>query len=427
MHSKFLAIFLGLFIWVTVVPSTNALIPDRRKDQFGTEEAWYAVPTPYSLPGLGSGFIFAGMYTNIAESHTDALVAIMTGALTAKSVGLMDVHLIDETLVFNYFYSEIEKITVNGYNGRGLDTSADDFNIYQIGGGSGSGGQVSLKLAEQRLQFYYVGFTSSSTLQSVKDKDGNTLFETDGAEPSTAKSKTTGGILDLTDDWNDPRVGLRASYTKAGAEGLETNSTAPVQHTEDVNVTLYIPMGKQSVWAFNYYTSDAVVTTEGLTDRTALRALMFGEVDCTESTDPVACESTIEQSLDDTVAANKYGTSSSLGGPGRLRAFPFARFRGAHTQFYGTEFRWNVTDENTAFNFWLIKDVRTSIQFAMFHEQGSVAETKEALSLAHKTSTGVGFRLVTGSGLVWRMDVAHGEDGNATQVIVNYPWSEPLF
>ncbi|MDX2470047.1 MAG: hypothetical protein QNL04_05660 [SAR324 cluster bacterium] len=414
-------------MWVTIAPNASALIPDRRKDQFSTEEAWYAVPTPYSLPGLGSGFIFAGLYTNMGESHVDALVAVMTGALTAKSVGLMDVHLIDETLVLNYFYSEIETITVNGYNGRGLDTAADDYNIYQIGDGSGSGGQISLKLAEQRLQFYYVGFTSSSTLQSVKDKDSNVLFETDGAEATTAKSKTTGAILDLTDDWSDPRAGLRASFTRAGAEGLESDSTAPEQYTEDVNVTMYIPIGKQSVWLFNYYTSDAVVTKEGLTDRTTLRSLMFGDVDCTTSADPTACESTIEQSLDDTVAANQYGTSSSLGGPGRLRAFPFARFRGAHTQFYGTEVRWNLTDEKTAFNFWLIKDVRTSIQLAAFHEQGSVAETKEDLSLAHKTSTGLGFRLVTGSGLVWRMDVAHGEDGNATQVIVSYPWGEPLF
>ena len=39
-----------------------------------------------------------------------------------------------------------------------------------------------------------------------------------------------------------------------------------------------------------------------------------------------------------------------------------------------------------------------------------------------RTSTGIGTRLVTGSGFVYRLDFATGKEGGSTIVIFDYPW-----
>ena len=39
-----------------------------------------------------------------------------------------------------------------------------------------------------------------------------------------------------------------------------------------------------------------------------------------------------------------------------------------------------------------------------------------------RTSTGIGTRLVTGSGFVYRLDYATGKEGGSTIVIFDYPW-----
>jgi len=63
----------------------------------------------------------------------------------------------------------------------------------------------------------------------------------------------------------------------------------------------------------------------------------------------------------------------------------------------------------------------------LFYEKGAVAEYTENLNKNFRISTGAGFRVVTGSGMVWRIDVANGEEGPAVQSIIPYPWGEPNF
>jgi hypothetical protein len=98
------------------------------------------------------------------------------------------------------------------------------------------------------------------------------------------------------------------------------------------------------------------------------------------------------------------------------------RYRGAHTLFYGAEFRWNLTDENEKFNIFFMEDLRTSFQAAFFHEIGSIADKKEDLFKESRHSTGAGFRVIMGSGIVYRLDIANGEEGNEYSLFFGYPW-----
>ena len=91
-------------------------------------------------------------------------------------------------------------------------------------------------------------------------------------------------------------------------------------------------------------------------------------------------------------------------------------------QFIGTEIRWNVTEEYTPFNIVIIKDVRTAFQVAVFYEIGTVADQQSELWNITRSSYGVGFRMVTASGLVYRIDLASGDEGFQSSIFFQYPW-----
>jgi len=187
----------------------------------------------------------------------------------------------------------------------------------------------------------------------------------------------------------------------------------------DANLTAYIPLLNNSTWVFNYFESDAHVTRQGEIDRNkvvqdlGLLLCQAGDKEC------VAAR---EQMIDQTVAENKYGSAATLGGNSRLRSFISMRYRGTHTRFWGTEFRWNLTDEKTKFNIWLMEDLRTSFQFAFFHEYGTIADQEEDLYEEIRHSTGIGVRAIMGSGLVYRLEYAVGEEGGQFTLFFGYPW-----
>jgi hypothetical protein len=126
--------------------------------------------------------------------------------------------------------------------------------------------------------------------------------------------------------------------------------------------------------------------------------------------------------IDNTIANNTYGTATSLGGFSRLRSYSQGRYKGAHTVFYGTEIRWNLTDERTPFDIFVMKDVRTSIQISLFYETGSTADIRSELGDIMRDSYGFGLRVVTASGVVFRGDLAFGREGFEPQIFIGYPW-----
>ena len=58
-----------------------------------------------------------------------------------------------------------------------------------------------------------------------------------------------------------------------------------------------------------------------------------------------------------------------------------------------------------------MKGVRTGTQVASFYETGSVTRTNSDLGTLNRSNYGIGLRLVTASGFVYRPEVALWEEG----------------
>ena len=169
--------------------------------------------------------------------------------------------------------------------------------------------------------------------------------------------------VDVTDDRLDPRMGVRFVLNRSDSPVTDQDSSE--SYTVDTNLTGYIPLLESSTFAINYFRSDATVTKEGVTDYQTILDDLRANYGCTAG-DP--CDDSLQKLARDTELRRKYGTASSLGGSSRLRSYAGGRFSGAHTEFYGYEFRWNLTDENTPFDLYFIKDFRTGFQLAFFYE-----------------------------------------------------------
>jgi len=83
---------------------------------------------------------------------------------------------------------------------------------------------------------------------------------------------------------------------------------------------------------------------------------------------------------------------------------------------------WSFDEKVTPFDFWIWKDVSTALQLALFYEAGTVAELKSDLGVITRTSSGLGLRMVSASGFVYRADYANGEEGGNMTLIFDYPW-----
>ena len=122
------------------------------------------------------------------------------------------------------------------------------------------------------------------------------------------------------------------------------------------------------------------------------------------------------------IAENTYGRATGIGGTQRLRSYPMERFHAGQTVFYGTEFRWNLTEESTLMDWYILRGLRTNIQLAFFAEAGSVADTSSDLHKSLRASYGAGVRILF-SGATIRLDFATGDEGQEMQLFLDYPWS----
>ena len=410
------AIILLLIILILVPESGTAFI-DRRKEQFLTEPSYMILPLPYSIPGIGSGLMFIGLAGNFLDTHMDIYGLGISGDAGGYILGLDDIHLVSETLIVKFFYQNLNKAAVQNYEQRGMDTKKDEHTQLELNKVLGMEGEILLTLFDRRLEMFAGTYKQEAGITTIRDSKGVLIQEFPDAYISKSESTVMGIRLDFTDDYQDPKKGIRAEATlrpnppdKAGID--------PEFSVLNKSLSFYIPIGDDHTWAFNFFTSDAQVSKEGETDPTAIRAELGLGCLPTDQT----CLDAEQEIVDMFIAQRTYGTSSGLGGQYRFRAYPSGRFEGAHTLYMATEFRWNFMTEVTPFDFWIWKDVSTGIQLALFHEMGAVEDNKDDLNNGMRTSSGLGIRMVSGSGYVYRFDVATGDEGAATTLFFNYPW-----
>ncbi|MCZ6473363.1 MAG: BamA/TamA family outer membrane protein [SAR324 cluster bacterium] len=393
----------------------TAQIPERRKDQFPTTPGYLIVPLPYEFPGLGRGFFLLANIQNMFESNADLFAIRATGDVEGSVVLVDELYLIPQRLILNASYQDIDKAIIQIYQKRGMDTEKDEFNFVELNGIRTWEAGLTLTIWERRFELFALRSTGKFRVPRIRDSDGRIIVESDKPFEGENESTSIGILLDLTDDRNDPRRGLRLRLTRDESKIVDPND--PEQFTLNYDMLLYLPLGKISTWVFNFFRSDANVTREGNTDQTAIRA----ELGFNCGGDP-ACLRAEQEIVDLFVAQRKNGTATGLGGLNRLRSYPDNRFNGAHTAFFGTEIRWNLTEEFTPFDYFVWKDTRTGVQLAFFAETGTVAESEGQLWDRSRNSYGAAIRVVTGSGSVYRFEVATGDEGTQPILWFFYAW-----
>ena len=419
MHWQYQFRILALSISLLLISlSSNALALERRRDQFTKEPGYYIIPMPYSLPGIGKGLVVGGAYNNIADTHSDVIGFVIGGDLEGVGLLSLDNHIIPNRLILDLSAQHLTKAAVRSYNSRGMSSSADDYTILNLKDNDYYAARLTGTWWERRVEVYGGALDGRSHLEAIRDKDGNIIQTTSGAAQDSSTLFTLGVRLDWTDDYVDPRRGVRYQLSRWWANN-DDPLTAEYYQIEH-NLTGYIPVGKRSTWVFNYFQADAHVTRMGETDFATIEAQQG--LNCSDPTLTAEQQLQCQQVINNIISNNTYGSVDSLGGWTRLRSYPDGRYKGAHALFLGTEFRWNLTEEFTPFDIWIARDIRTTIQLAFFYERGTIEDTKDKLGDVWRESYGVGVRIVTASGLVLRGDIATGNEGTEISVIVGYPW-----
>jgi len=389
-------------------------MPERRKNQFPNESAHLFVPLPYSYPGIGEGFFLIANMANLGETTADVAIIGIVGDATGTVIHSDEIPLIDKQLLLQVQLQNINRAVVNNYDIRGMN-GASDYNLLDITRADENVIQLKHTSMDRRLNFFVSYRDANFALDAIRESDGAIIQQLSESYTSSESNTSLGFSLDFTDDYLDPKRGVRFELTYADAPSK--SDTDPDYYRLDYNALFYIPFSENDVLVANFYQSDAHVKSIGNTDT----AVIQSELNLQCGTDP-QCLQVEQQLIKSTIDARTNGTATSLGGLNRLRSYPDGRFQGGHMAFIGAEYRWNMVDENTPFNYLFWKDVRTGKQIAFFAEAGSVAETAGDVWDEYRTSVGVGLRLVTASGSVYRADFAKGDEGTELAVFFFYPW-----
>ena len=390
---------------------------ERRRDQFRRDFGYFLYPISGSVPGIGTAHGGGATITNIGGTDTDFTGFYLTGDFSASGAALLNYHLIENRLIFD-IANYTAKVAAKSFH-RGMDSSKDQFLHVRVES-EVTASQLAYSLFNRQLEFYLRYGFGGQRVKEIIDSEGN-VFENIDDSRKSFQALNIGFSLDITDDTQDPRKGVRFEMKDRIVFGDQGNS--PEYDVLDANVTYYHPIGESSVWAFNAFYSTSLVKKEGLTDREQLRK--EGGLKCDTIEDPANrkdCEQTENELLDMTIAQNKYGQATQLGGTQRLRSYPMGRYYAGQAVSYGTELRWNLTEEATLMDWYILRGLRTNIQFAFFVDVGAVADHTGDLHKNMKASYGTGVRILF-SGVTIRLDLATGDEGTEMQLFLDYPWS----
>lgn len=390
---------------------------DRRKDQSPREFEYAFVPYAMKMPGIGSWVGIGGGMSNVFGSETDLFLATLSGDLNGYVGAITEFPIFTQHFTLNYFRTDFSKGSIQTY-GRGIESDPEEYQVIITDKAVYNTYMLNIKLWEKRLHLYASKGDGVFNLDSLLNNDGDEIAEVTKEEQKYQVSDV-GLVFDYTDDRLDPRKGIRFEGRKA--DSPREDDFDPLYYRAEYNIAVYIPIGSINTWVFNYFQSDAIVQEQGETDKTVIRSEQGIDCSLNPSTE-TECNEKLDEIVEQVYANNKYGTASSLGGVMNMRSYPQGRFYAAHTMFYGSEFRWNLTEEFTPFDIFLAKGVRTSFQLAFFYEKATLADEVEDMGKDWVESYGTGVRMVLAGGFIFRLDVANGNEGVQTQLFLNYPW-----
>jgi hypothetical protein len=282
---------------------------ERRRDQFAKDFSYFLYPISGKAPGIGTAYGAGATVANIAGTDTDFTGFYVRGDFEATGALIANYHIIDERLILD-IANYTAKVAPQAFK-RGMDSSKDDYIHLEMESGVALG-QLTGTFYQRMLEVYGRLAFGSQKLNRVLDSEGNEFSNTDKSTISF-QGLSLGFTVDVTDDKQDPRRGLRfeAKDRIIFADKKDTSDYDVL----DANLTYYHPVGTSSVWAFNAFYSTALVKSKGETNRETLKRAKG--LQCQTIPDPTAraqCEATEKRFLDEIIAENTYGRATGLGG-----------------------------------------------------------------------------------------------------------------
>ena len=407
-----------LFLSCLLMPSlafSFEFPPERTEREADKELGWMFAPLPGCVEGVGCAVPIAGLISNFYKS-TDLVIlkTLAKGDIEATVVQLQKFPIIDERLFLKVLYYDWD-ISFLSYD-RGIHSGKDDY--YQ------TFENLNTSTINLQSQFYnqhleiQIGYSSGGTkISKIFDADGN-QFSNIQSPLRTWVDHTIGTQIDLTDNHLEPREGIRFELLhNATNYGLSELSDYDVN---SLNLTTYIPFLGSDTLLINAFQSRSYISEHGLTDESALRNKF--SLGCDFEMEADACRNAETKRISYWQKRNQSGKATALGGLNRMRAYSLGRFYAGNSSNYALEYRLNFSEKQTPMNWIIMGGMRTVLQAAFFYEVGGVSDDISRLHNKMKSSFGVGFRAII-SGLIYRFDLAKGDDGIAPTLFINYPLS----
>jgi len=389
--------------------------PERTVREADQQLGWMVAPLPGCVEGVGCALPIAGLISNFYKSTDLVLIKTLSkGDIEATVVQLQKFPIIDKKLFFKALYYDWD-ISLLNYD-RGIHSGKNDY--YQtFENTNNSTINLQYQLYNQHLEIQIGYSKGNAKISKIFHNDENQFLNIQSPYRSWI-DHTIGTQIDLTDNHLEPREGIRFGLLhNATNYGLDELSDYDVN---SLNLTTYIPFLKSDTLLINAFQSRSYITEHGLTDVNTLSNKF--NLGCDLEIQSQSCSDVEKKRINYWLQRNRFGKASGLGGINRMRAYSQGRFYAGNSSNYVLEYRHNFSEKQNPINWIIIGGVRTVLQASFFYELGSVSDDISELHNNMKTSFGLGFRAII-SGLIYRFDLAKGDDGIAPTLFINYPLS----
>ncbi len=393
-----ISIFTGIFFLFSLINVVNA--------QSTTQESKTLI-LPLVGRTAGVGIYYGPILLYQSAGGTSVIGGKVLGRVDAEAGMVTGIPVISDTLNFGFGIVNLNKLFFDTSYTRGMK---EDERVTQISNGQGTGAFLNWNFLDQRVQF-----SNTYAIWNMKfDRYLNTNeeeIELPGIHLGDLKTTfiINSLTIDLTDNIKNPISGGKFGLTYNSARtSTEYSGTDTISYFANG----YIPIGEHSTWVFRGFGSDATVKKQATTDENRIRELL--DINCSEINDSdkrKECSELEEGIIQSLKKHNELGTATPLGGSRMLRSYREARFRGRHSRFIGTEFRFNIPEVFS----------NTQLQMAVFAESGSAADERKNIWKTVRSSYGIALRLAIEK-LVIRIEAASGEENQEWHLTVGDPW-----
>ncbi len=107
--------------------------------------------------------------SNIFETKIDVFAGAITGDVSGKIFQITDLFVVPDYFYVSAFVQSLDKVTMQNYDSRGMDTEKDDFTYIEATELYADSYQFNLTFWERQLEFYYFQGIQKVTIPRIRN------------------------------------------------------------------------------------------------------------------------------------------------------------------------------------------------------------------------------------------------------------------